>query len=183
MVRRYCAKLLYEIELHAADDVTQLEGRYVEAARRRPLKIEPSSTDYLADVDSGFYVTESTSRSWAFEAQLRDHHPRAVRQRLVRPARGRVAAAGAVVALGQRYTADELLADVTGAELQMDAVGDRVREDARPLSRDSSVLSRQVRFGHGRGLDPWTWPVGHVPGPNRLAIAGECRPREEQPGD
>ena len=29
-VRRYCAKLLYEIEFHAAPDPTQMQSRYVE---------------------------------------------------------------------------------------------------------------------------------------------------------
>src|SRR5207245_9034734 len=39
-VRRYCAKLLYEREFHAADDVTQLAPRYVELLGHA-LKIEP----------------------------------------------------------------------------------------------------------------------------------------------
>ena len=69
-VRRYCAKLLYELELHGADDVTRSRGRYVELLADA-LKIEPSPTDYLGDVDPGFYVSEYL-RSWAFEAQLRD---------------------------------------------------------------------------------------------------------------
>src|SRR5213075_1399244 len=47
-VRRYCAKLLYELEFHAADDVTALRPRYVELLGSA-LKIEPSQTDYLAD--------------------------------------------------------------------------------------------------------------------------------------
>ena len=36
------------------------------------LKIEPSPTDYLGDIDAGFYAS-SYIRSWAFEAQLRAH--------------------------------------------------------------------------------------------------------------
>src|SRR6185369_1419181 len=70
-VRRYCAKLLYEMEFHAADDVTTMRPRYVELLGSA-LKIEPSEADYLGDIDSGFYVTEYL-RSWAFEAQLRAH--------------------------------------------------------------------------------------------------------------
>ena len=34
-VRRYCAKLLYEIEFHAAPDLTQMRGRYVELSAMR----------------------------------------------------------------------------------------------------------------------------------------------------
>ena len=67
-VRRYCAKLLYEIEFHAAPDVTQMRSRYVEILGDA-LKVEPSPTDYLADIDSGYYVT-SYLRAWAFSAQM-----------------------------------------------------------------------------------------------------------------
>src|SRR5438094_8182466 len=59
------------MEFHAADDVTAMRPRYVELLGSA-LKIEPSEADYLADIDSGFYVTEYL-RSWAFEAQLRAH--------------------------------------------------------------------------------------------------------------
>ena len=65
------AKLLYEIEFHTADDPTAMRPRYVELLADA-LKIAPSPTDYLADIDGGFYVTEYL-RSWAFEAQLRDY--------------------------------------------------------------------------------------------------------------
>ena len=69
MVRRYSAKLLYELEFHQADDPTKLANRYVEILSDA-LKIEPSAADYLADIDSSFYVT-GYLRSWAFEAQFR----------------------------------------------------------------------------------------------------------------
>jgi hypothetical protein len=124
-VRRYCAKLLYEIEFHATDDVTALRPRYVELLGDA-LKIEPSETDYLADIDSGFYVT-AYLRSWAFESQLRDH----LRERFGSDWFAQ-REAGSLLrelwGLGQKPTADELLKDVTGAEIQMSAVGDRVRE-------------------------------------------------------
>ena len=70
-VRRYCAKLLYELEFHVAADVTAMRPRYVELLGEA-LKIEPSPVDYLADIDASFYVS-SYLRSWAFEAQLRSH--------------------------------------------------------------------------------------------------------------
>ena len=50
MVRRYCAKLLYELELQSASDVTLLRPRYVELLTDA-LKVPPSDTDYLDDVD------------------------------------------------------------------------------------------------------------------------------------
>jgi len=127
-VRRYCAKLLYELEFHAADDVTPLRSRYVELLGSA-LKIEPSEADYLADIDSGFYVTEYL-RSWAFEAQLRAH----LRERFGNTWFTKREAGSLLRELwseGQRINADELLKDVTGAELEMAAVAERVGEDLR----------------------------------------------------
>ena len=91
------------------------------------LKVEPSETDYLADIDSGFYVTEYL-RSWAFEAQLRAH----LRERFGTTWFAQREAGSLLRELwseGQRINADELLKDVTGAELEMAAVAERVGED------------------------------------------------------
>jgi hypothetical protein len=125
-VRRYCAKLLYELEFHAVDDVTVMAPRYVELLGGA-LKIEPSEADYLGDIDSGFYVTEYL-RSWAFEAQLRAH----LRERFGNTWFAKREAGSLLRELwseGQRINADELLKEVTGAELEMAAVADRVSED------------------------------------------------------
>ena len=71
-VRRYSAKLLYELEFlrrrrrHRACP----SGTSSSSATRR--KIELSPANYLADIDSGFYVY-SYLRSWALETQLRDN--------------------------------------------------------------------------------------------------------------
>ena len=127
-VRRYAAKLLYELEFHATADVESMAPRYVELLGDA-LKIPPSPSNYLLDIDSGFYVT-SYLRSWAFEAQLRDF----LREEFGRAWFAR-REAGSLLrelwSLGQKPTADELLHDVTGAELQMAAVADRVRESLR----------------------------------------------------
>jgi hypothetical protein len=124
-VRRYCAKLLYELEFHAEDDPTTMQGRYVELLGDA-LKIDPSPTDYLADIDASFYVS-SYLRSWAFEAQLRDH----LREQFGNAWFAR-REAGSLLrelwALGQKPTAEELLKEVTGATLEMESVADRVRE-------------------------------------------------------
>jgi hypothetical protein len=125
-VRRYCAKLLYEIEFHAGGAVEAMRPRYVELLSNA-LKIEPSPTDYLADIDAGFYVTEYL-RSWAFEAQLRAF----LREKFGNAWFSRRDAGSLLRELwgeGQRHTADELLKEVTGAELEMEAVADRVREE------------------------------------------------------
>jgi hypothetical protein len=124
-LRRYCAKLLYELELHAADDPEGFGDRYVELMADA-LRIAPSASDYLEDVDPGFYAA-SYLRSWAFEAQIRDFlrsefgttwFARRLAGDLLRE----------LWSLGQKPTADELIADVTGSPLEMAAVAERIRE-------------------------------------------------------
>ena len=125
LVRRYCAKVLYELELHVADDPRTMQPRYVEILADA-LKIEPSATDYLGDVDAGFYCTEYV-RAWAFEAQLK---------RYFREKFGSTwftqRSAGSLLhdlwSEGQRPTADEILKDVTGAEIELEAVAEYVRD-------------------------------------------------------
>jgi hypothetical protein len=122
--RRYSAKLVYELELHAADDVDGLRPRYVELLADA-VKIAPAPTDFLGDVDPGFYCT-SYLRSWAVEAQIRDH----LRERFGDEWFAR-REAGSLLRelweLGQQPTADELVKDVTGATLELSAVEDRIR--------------------------------------------------------
>jgi hypothetical protein len=125
MVRRYSAKLLYELELHQAADPTSMRSRYVEILGDA-LKIEPSPTDYLADVDEGFYCTEYL-RAWAFEAQLRGF----LREKFGSAWFTRRDAGSLLRELwseGQRPTADEILEDVTSAEIEMEAVAESVRD-------------------------------------------------------
>ncbi len=79
IVRRYGAKLAYELELHAGGGAASAPGgeragrladRYREALHRAVLVDYPAET-YLADVDPGFYSARYL-RAWMFEAQLRD---------------------------------------------------------------------------------------------------------------
>jgi hypothetical protein len=124
-VRRYSAKLLYEVEFFQAEDPAAMEDRYVELlseAHRFPAAPE----NYLSDNDGSFYVS-GYLRSWAFEAQLReflrgefgnDWFARHEAGDLLRE----------LWSLGQGPTAEELLAEVTGAELEMASVTERVRE-------------------------------------------------------
>ena len=124
-VRRYSAKLLYELEFHGGAPIETMPARYVELLGDA-LKIEPSPASYLADIDDGFYV-QSYLRSWAFEAQLRDH----LRSRFGNEwfaSREAGSLLRELWAEGQRPTADELLLEVSGHEVLMEAVADRVRE-------------------------------------------------------
>ena len=125
MVRRYSAKLLYELEFHQADDPTKLSNRYVEILGDA-LKIEPSAMDYLADMDASFYVT-GYLRSWAFEAQFRTH----LKERFGSDWFTKREAGSLVRELwetGMSMTADEMLKDVTGQEIDMDSVATLTRE-------------------------------------------------------
>ncbi|HEU5278874.1 MAG TPA: hypothetical protein VFU26_08235 [Gaiellaceae bacterium] len=127
-VRRYAAKLLYELEFHATDDVTSMRGRYEELLSDA-LKIDVTPTNYLADIDSGFYVS-SYLRSWAFEAQLRAYLKETYGSKWFSTRE-----AGSLLrelwGEGQKMRAEEMLKEVTGSTLEMESVAERVREVLR----------------------------------------------------
>src|SRR6266571_4636564 len=93
------------------------------------LKIEPSSANYLSDIDAGYYVS-AYLRSWAFEAQMRDHLRTRYGNEWFTSAK-----AGAELrelwSEGQKFTAEDLLKDATGSGLELEAVADRIRADVR----------------------------------------------------
>ena len=125
-VRRYCAKFLYELELHGGAELGAMPARYVEWLSEAT-KIEPSATDYLADVDEGFY-SSCYLRAWALHAQLVSF----LREEFGSAWFTRREAGSLLRELwqeGQRPTADELLAEVSSAELELAAVADRIREE------------------------------------------------------
>jgi hypothetical protein len=79
IVRRYGAKLAYELDLHAGGGAAAAPGgeraraladRYREALHRA-LLVDYPAEQYLADVDPGFYSARYL-RAWMFEAQLRE---------------------------------------------------------------------------------------------------------------
>ena len=128
-LRRYCAKLLYELELHAGADLDAMPGRYVELLSEAT-KIEPSAVDFLADVDPGFYVT-SYLRAWALEAQLARH----LRERFGRAWFAERQAGSLLRELwseGQGLDADAVAREVTGAALELDAAVEQARERIHP---------------------------------------------------
>jgi len=127
-VRRYAAKILYEIEFHAAEDVTTMRDRYTELLSDA-LKIEVTPANYLADIDSGFYVS-SYLRSWAFEAQLRAYLKEKFGSKWF-ATRDAGSLLRELWGEGQRMRAEEMLKEVTGSTLEMEAVADRVREVLR----------------------------------------------------
>jgi hypothetical protein len=71
-VRRYCAKLKYEISLHDSPQVRteHLSQTYATLQAEATLFSRPAAM-YLMDVDDGFYAA-AYLRAWAFEAGLRE---------------------------------------------------------------------------------------------------------------
>jgi hypothetical protein len=124
-VRRYSAKLLYEIEFFQADDMKQMRPRYAEILGDA-LKLPVNPESYLDDIDGSFYVI-GYLRSWALEAQLREFL-RAEFDNDWFAKRDAGDLLRELWSLGQGPTADELLKDVTGARLEMASVADRIRE-------------------------------------------------------
>jgi hypothetical protein len=120
MLRRYSAKITYEVELHAAEaKLDSMRERYVRLLGEA-VRVDWPSEPWLADVDPGFYAA-CYLRAWALEMSWRA----ALRERF-----GerwfQVAEAGewlrGLWAQGQRLDAEELLADSVGGSLDFEAL-------------------------------------------------------------
>ena len=106
MLRRYGAKLLYELALHAGGDV-RAHGEHYAATLSEHVGVRYNPADYLADVDDGFYCARYL-RAWIFEAQVRAVFERRWGDEwFTQPDAG--AALRNLWSLGQRHPADELL--------------------------------------------------------------------------
>jgi hypothetical protein len=68
-VRRYGAKLSYEIQLHTAETLDGMDEVY-EVTLDKVLKFKNGKDHYLIDRDDGFYCAQYL-RAWIFEEQLR----------------------------------------------------------------------------------------------------------------
>jgi len=107
--------------INKAHDPAEAAGEYIGLTL-----IEPAAADYLSDIDSSFYVT-GYLRSWAFEAQFRTH----LRERWGSDWFAKREAGSLVRELwetGNSMSADEILHEVTGQEIDMDAVAQLTRE-------------------------------------------------------
>jgi hypothetical protein len=117
MLRRYCAKLGYELELHApAPDLDAMPERYADLLGDATRVGWPRET-WLADVDPGFYCA-CYLRAWALEAQWR----RSLRERFGERWFERPEAGEWLRGLwrqGQRLSAEELAAETLGEELDL----------------------------------------------------------------
>jgi hypothetical protein len=121
-LRRYCAKLSYELELQ--DAPAALDPLRDEYARRlsEALHVAWPSGSWLSDVDAFFYAARYI-RAWALETHLR----RALRERFGEKWFEEQQAGAFLKGLwqhGQRYGAEELLGELTGAKLDFSAMLD-----------------------------------------------------------
>jgi hypothetical protein len=120
MLRRYCAKLAYELELHGADPrLEEMPARYA-ALLGEATRVRWPAESWLADVDEGFYVV-CYLRAWALEALWR----RSLRERFgerwfERPEAGEWLRE--LWSEGQRLGAEELAAEALDEELDFGAL-------------------------------------------------------------
>jgi hypothetical protein len=123
-LRRYAAKLRYELELHSdGRPLEEMPGRYSELLTEA-VGIEWPRTTYLSDVDPGYYAANYL-RAWAFETHLRG----VLCERFGERWFTRSEAGDLLRSLwreGQRLSADELLAQVTGERLDFGVMLDEV---------------------------------------------------------
>jgi oligoendopeptidase F len=121
-LRRYTAKLAYELELHADEQpLERMAERYSELLGGA-LHVPWQPQSFLADVDPGFYCA-CYLRAWALETHLR----RYLHQRHG-PAWFDSAAAGeelrSLWSAGQRQSAEELLEEIGGERLDFGVLRD-----------------------------------------------------------
>jgi hypothetical protein len=114
-LRRYAAKLTYELELHSTGAQPHaLSGRYAELLGRA-LQVDWPPELFLQDVDPGFYCV-CYLQAWALEAYLRTH----LRERYGAAWFDSPEAGALLRELwreGQRLRAGELLRSLTGETL------------------------------------------------------------------
>jgi hypothetical protein len=118
MLRRYCAKLAYERELHGPDaDLEAMPERYSDLLSAATSVAWPRE-NWVSDVDPGFYVV-CYLRAWALEAMWR----RSLRERFGETWFARAEAGEWLRDLwsqGQRLPAEELVSEMLGEELSFE---------------------------------------------------------------
>ena len=116
-IRRYAAKLIYELKLHQAKVTGEFQDIYRNCLQKS-LKIRHTEKHYLEDLDDGFYCADYL-RAWILEGQIRA----AVEEEFgedwfVNERTGPFLKE--LWSYGQKYTADELVKTVGYVDLDMD---------------------------------------------------------------
>jgi hypothetical protein len=123
-LRRYAAKLSYELELHAGTrPLSDMPGLYAGLLGDAVGVAWPSRT-WLSDVDGGYYAANYL-RAWAFETRLRKLlRERFGREWFAEPGAGELLRG--IWSEGQRLNADELLDQVTGERIDFAVMQEEV---------------------------------------------------------
>ena len=118
-LRRYCAKLLYEIELHGGELNGRAPARYAELLSRA-VRVEWPRSSWLTDVDAFFYAARYL-RAWALETHMRGAFAERFGPRwFAEPEAG--AMLRSLWREGQARDADQVLGELSGERLGLDAV-------------------------------------------------------------
>ena len=120
-VRRYVAKLCYERRLHSASELTGQAQLYAEL-QTTATRFKTSAAEFLFDLDDSFY-SAGYLRAWAFEVLLREYLKTRFGSRWWTSLR-----AGAFLKeiweTGDRYTADEMAAQLGVGAIDFDPLAD-----------------------------------------------------------
>jgi len=117
LVRRYAAKLQYELELQRAPTFKSMAPRYVELLTEAT-GFRYESEDALLDLDDAFYAARYL-RAWQLEAGLREHLRDRFDEDFFRNPRTGPFVLG-LMARGQRDDADSLSREVLGSSLSFE---------------------------------------------------------------
>lgn len=127
-VRRYVAKLMYEQALHLDEDLESASLLYAEL-QTRATNFKTGTGEFLFDVDDAFY-SASYLRAWAFEALLREYLKTRFGLRWWASRR-----AGdflkEIWETGDRYTADEMAAQIGVGPITFDLLVDEFNRALR----------------------------------------------------
>ena len=122
-LRRYGAKLVYELKLHNAKVSTEF-GEVYRSCLQKALKFRHTDKHYLEDVDDGFYCAEYL-RAWILEGQMRAALVQEFGDDWFRNKK-----AGSYLkelwSYGQKYTADELVKTIGYAELDVEPLANEI---------------------------------------------------------
>jgi len=128
-LRRYAAKLVYELKLHGGAVTPEFKDVY-RSCLQRALKFRHSEKRYLEDVDDAFYCAEYL-RAWILDAQLRSALQDEFGDEWHRDPR-----AGKYLrelwSYGQKYTADEVVKTIGYAGLDIDPLMREIERDMAP---------------------------------------------------
>jgi hypothetical protein len=107
MLRRYAAKLQYELEVQRSDEPEGFSKRYAELLGGA-LRLRVRPENYLYDLDDAFYCARYL-RAWVVEVQLRGRLEREFGRRwYASPQAGEYLRC--LWSLGQQFTAEEMVA-------------------------------------------------------------------------